>query len=83
MTDFEADVFRALVFVAPHTPDHGASAWQVAHVMDDGVYPAIAGGALARLLRKGFLEVVGEAPNTSRRYGLTEQGRRWAVAMEA
>ncbi len=81
MTDFEADAFRALVAVAADEPDRGASAWQVAQVMGGGCKPSIVGGALARLVRSGILEVVGMTPGCSRRYGTTTKGLRILAAV--
>ena len=75
MTDFEADAFYALVAVADDESDHGASAWQVAQVMGGGTAPCVVGGALARMVRRGLLQVVGLTPGLSRRYGLTAAGR--------
>lgn len=78
MTELEARVFLGLVAAASDEPDHAASAYQVAHVLD--VDPsrgrmAVVGSALGRLERRGLLQVAGKTAGGNWRWSLTEAGR--------
>ena len=75
MTNFEAIVLAALVRASADESDHCASAWQVAQTTDPWSSPTAVGGALARMLRSGLVEVGAPSPNGSRRYWPTAKGR--------
>ncbi len=74
VTDYEAAAMAALIAVAAHDPDHAAGAKQVAAAMGARTHPAAVGGALARMVRRGLLEIVSSTPQGARRYGLTARG---------
>lgn len=75
VTHFEAIALRVLFRSAADESDHCASAWQVAKAIGPMESPTSVGGALARMLRSGLVEVGGTSPNGSRRYRPTARGR--------